>query len=311
MRSIESRQLAERAPVETDRSWKPQNTRPWVHPWRRQLLLQLHQQLAAEWSEQMCEYLRKGDQFRFCSFGIESCGQCPELKGESACRSVFSFDGSALIGVIGLSEELARYLVDRQLGEASNRRPGEKPAAEKTDGDRQRPASFTRLESALLKKSLASLLHKAGTVYAAAGLGVPKAIDRAERVQARLGLLPDDPVIVFRYQVGEADSPLNLFIASTAALIDAVQEAPHPSQPGTHHAVLAATTAQLDVKLVLGNWNVTIEELSDLRIGDEIVLPNGADAWLAAGSIPVKRVRMKLSEDRIIVALKGGSHGAP
>jgi flagellar motor switch/type III secretory pathway protein FliN len=270
----------------------------------------MHQQLASEWSEQMREYLCKGDSIRFCGFDFESCGQSRELDCETACSIVFSFDRSQVIGVIGLSEELARYLVDRQLGESPGTQQFERPAAQRNDRDLQRPAPFTRLESALLKRSLVLLLKRLGTVYASAGIGLPKPSDQAGRVYANLGVLPGEPLVVFRYKVGEADSPRNLFIASTMRLVDAVQDAPHSSQPGDGTMLLAATTAPLDVKLVLGNWNVTIEELCSLRCGDEIILPDGTDGRLTADSIPVKRVRVKLSDDRIAVALKGGPSGA-
>jgi hypothetical protein len=305
MRSFESRHPANHERVDADQSWKPQNERPWIHPRRRQMLLQMHQQLASEWSEQMREYLCKGDQFRFCSFDFESCEQCPELDRETACSIVFSFDSSPVIGVIGFSEELAHYLVHRQLGENPNTQQFDRPAAKRNDGDSQHPAPFTRLETALLKKSLVLLLRKLGTVYASAGVGLPKPIDQAGRVYAKLGVLPGEPLVVFRYKIGEADTPRNLFIASTMGLVAAVQDAPRSSQPGDDSMLLAATTAPLDVKLVLGNWNVTLEELSGFRYGDEIILPDGTDAWLTADSIPVKRVRVKLNDDRIAVALKG------
>jgi hypothetical protein len=310
MQSSESRQRANHARVEADQSWKPCNGRPWIHPRRRQMLVQMHQQLASEWSEQMREYLCKGDQFRFCGFDFESCGRCPELNCETAWSIVFSFDSSPVIGVIGFSQELARYLVDRQLGETPGTQQFERPAAKRNDGDLQHPAPFTRLESALLKRSLVLLVKKLGSVYATAGLGLPKPIDQAGRVYANLGVLPGEPLVIFRYKVGEADTPHNLFIASTMGLVDALQDAPRSSQPEDDGMLLAATTAPLDVKLVLSNWNVTIEELSSLRCGDEIILPDGTDAWLTADSIPVKRVRVKLNDDRIAVALKGGPSGA-
>jgi hypothetical protein len=310
MQSFESRQQANHTSVEADQSWKPQNGRPWIHPRRRQMLLQMHQQLASEWSEQMREYLCKGDQFRFCGFDFESCGRCPELDCETACSIAFSFDRSPVIGVIGLSEELACYLVDRQLGENPGTQQFERPATNRNDGDLQRPGPFTRLESALLKKSLVFMLKKLGTVYASAGLGLPKPIDQAGHVYATLAVLPGEPLVVFRYKVGNADIQRNLFIASTVGLVDVMQDASRSGQPGDDSMLLAATTAPLEVKLILGNWNATIEELSSLRCGDEIILPDGTDAWLTAGSIPVKRVRVNLSDDRIAVALKGGPSGA-
>jgi hypothetical protein len=297
------------ASLDADNRWKPQNAQPWVHPQRRQTLLQMHQQLASEWSELMREYLCKGDQFRFCGFDFESFARCPELNSENACSIVFSFGENPMIGMMGFSDTLARYLVEMQLGGRRSMQQSERAAAKSADEDVQRPAPFTRVENALLKNSLVSLLGKLGNVYATAGLGNPRLIDQG-RVEASLGLLPDDQLIVFRYKVGEADTPLNLFIASVIGLVEAVHDTPRPSLPGDDNTLSAATTAQLDVKLVMGTWNVTIEELSRLRHGDEIVLPDGTDAWLIASSIPVKRVRVKLNDDRITVGPKRGPSGA-
>jgi hypothetical protein len=196
-----------------------------------------------------------------------------------------------------------------QLGGRRSLQQSEKAAAKSADGDAQRPAPFTRLESALLKNSLVLLLRKLGNVYAAMGLGIPRPIDQT-RAEASLGLLPDDQLIIFRYKVAEADTPLNLFIASVIGLVDAVHDTLGPSVPVDDSMLSAVTAAQLDVKLVLGSWNVTIEELSGLRNGDEIVLPDGTDAWLTASSIPIKPVRVKLNDDRITVGPKGGLSGA-
>jgi flagellar motor switch protein FliM len=305
MRSAESRPPADNRPVDVDMSWKPQNAQPRVDPQRRQTLERMHQQLAYEWSEQLREYLPKGDQFRFLGFEFQSFAQCPELNSENACSIVFRIDSSPLIGVIGFNEKLARCLVNSQLGAPDSIQQFER-AAKRSDEKVERPTLFTRLENALLNKSLLSLLDKLGTIYAEAGIGIPKPSDQPTDVKAALGLLPDEPLIVFRFKIGEADSLLNLFIASVPGLVDAVHGAPRQSLPEDDGMRLSVTTAQLDIKLVLGSWTVTVEELSHLRNGDEIVLPDGTDAWLTAGPIPIKRVTAKLLDGRIIVAPKGG-----
>ncbi|MBV8361319.1 MAG: hypothetical protein JO189_25785 [Deltaproteobacteria bacterium] len=257
----------------------------------------------------MREYLRKGEQFKFCGFDFESPARCPELNSENACSIVFSFQSSQMIGVIGFSDELARYLLETQLGGGRSMQEFERAAARTTDGDARRSALFTPVEHALLKNSLLMLLNKLRTVYAEAGLGILKPIGEA-RAEVSLGPLRDNQLIVLRYTVGEIDTSLDLFIVSAAELVDAVHDAPRPSSAGDDSMASAVTTAQLDVKLVLGTWNVTIEELSALKNGDEIVLPDGSDAWLIASSIPVKRVCVKLNDDRITVGPKGGISGA-
>jgi hypothetical protein len=305
MPSAESRPPVNHTLVPADNSWTLQDAQPQVDPQRRQTLLQMHQQLAHEWSEQFRDYLPKGQLFRFCGFEFQSFARCAELNAESGCSIAFRLDSNPLLGVIGFSEELGRCLIDRQLGASGSIQQFERAA--KSSGEKPRlPAPFTRLENALLKKSLVSLLDKLGTIYAAAGVGVAKPADQSTGVKAALGSLPDNPLIVFRYKIGEADSLLSVFIASAAGLIDTLHGAPRQNAPDDDSRLLAVTTAQLDIKLVLGTWTVTIEELSHLRDGEQIVLHDGSDAWLTAGPIPIKRVTAKLRDGRIIVAPKGG-----
>jgi hypothetical protein len=259
MESAEPKPPANNARVDADGSWKPQSAQPWVHPQRRQTLLQMHQQLGFEWSEHMHKYLRKGDKFTFCGFGFEWLAQCHELNSANARSIVFSFDGSPVIGVIGFNDELARYLIEMRLGGGGSIRnlsipQSEGAAAKSDDEDVQRPPPFTRVENALLKQSLLLLLDKLGAVYSTAGLGILRPIDRAGGVKTSLGLLPDGPLIVFRYRVGDADSPLKLFIASVIDLLDMVHDTPRGNLPADDTTLLAVSTAQLEVKLIFSNF---------------------------------------------------------
>ncbi|MBV8451483.1 MAG: hypothetical protein JOZ29_04325, partial [Deltaproteobacteria bacterium] len=101
----------------------------------------------------------------------------------------------------------------------------------------------------------------------------------------------------------------NLVIASVIGLIDAIHDAPCVNQPDEDSLPLAMSETPLNVKLVLGNWNATVEELIGLRYGNEIVLPDGTDAWLIAGSVPIRRVHVRINKDRVIVGSKGGPNG--
>ncbi|HJU12060.1 MAG TPA: hypothetical protein VJ728_14345 [Candidatus Binataceae bacterium] len=286
--------------------WELQNAAPWIDPEKRQRLLQIHQRLGSEWTDQMREYLRRGDEFTFCGLLFENLKEIPELSLDYGSSIGFSFETSPIIGTIGVSRELAEYLLKTQLGGEQSVRGEAKQEetlqTDKSDGQPPSPQQFTRVEKALLRKYLTSLGAKLGSVYDAAGLGKPKIVDQKSG-DSSLALLADYQLMVFRYRLGAADSNLNLVIATLAGIADVVPSLPRESRNGEDDVSLALSAAPLDVKLVLGNWNATIQEVSGLRRGDEIVLQDGEDAWLVADSVPIKPVRVRLENGRIIVEL--------
>ncbi|MGH7839568.1 MAG: hypothetical protein ACREQC_17335, partial [Candidatus Binataceae bacterium] len=46
----------------------------------------------------------------------------------------------------------------------------------------------------------------------------------------------------------------------------------------------------------LGGWNAPIAELAALALGDEIILPDGADAWLEAAGIRLRPIQVEVVE---------------
>jgi len=60
----------------------------------------------------------------------------------------------------------------------------------------------------------------------------------------------------------------------------------------------AAAIVPLDAAIILGGWSVTLEELARLRPGDEIVLPDGDDAWLTSGGIHLRRILVEFADGR-------------
>jgi hypothetical protein len=314
MESTKSGKLADAPHAATGSDWELRSAEPWVDPQRRQALLQMHQQLGSEWSEKMREYLRDGDQFTFRGFSFESIARCPELNSENGHFLVFSFDRSVVVGAIALSDELAFYLVETQLGSDSVLHKVEAEESKRVlpENEQQHvssPVRFTRVENALSRKSLALMLGSLGAVYAAAGVGMFKSTDQGASIEISLGLLRDDPLMVFRYSVGEPDKQLSLVVATVVGLVEAIRETPRERLQNDSSGFLALSSAQLEVKLVLGSWNVTIGELSTLRSGDEVVLQDGTDAWLTIGSIPVKPVRVRLDQHHIVVEPTGVADG--
>jgi hypothetical protein len=291
------------------------NPEPWLDPQRRQTLLRMHEQLASIWTKQMHPALRPGHQFTFCGFCFESAARCAELRSEGGHSIVFSFENSAVVAAIAMNTELAAYLLENQLGRDNNHPKSQvQRRGEATSAHQQQFSDtsivLTRVETALLRMSLASMLDKLGVVYSAAGVGVPETIDPAGSIETSFGLRPDGQLMVFRYNIGgQSDRSLNLAVAATESLAGAVHDTPRESEPMDENVLLAVAAAHLDVKLVLGNWNATIEELSSLKSGHEIILQDGTDAWLTAGGIPVKPVQIKLNNGRIMIESRKVSDG--
>jgi hypothetical protein len=293
---------------------EPQRAKPWLQPQRREALLQLHQQVAVEWSEALRDYLRPGDQFAFNGFDFASLGQASEFASDDGCSITFACESSSILGVMILNAELTRYLVEIQLCVDPTVRTmvtqGPAGAMAKTGSEDASPVPLplTRVENALLQRAIGLLLDKLGTVYSGVGVGALKQMGGGARLESSLGLAPDDYIMVFRYQVGDESSPFKLTVATGTQLANLLPDDPHGGSPVDEAVSLAVSETLLNVKLVLGSWSATIEELAALRKGDEIVLPDGADARLTAGPVVVKRVRVKLCEGRIVIEPKEPPH---
>jgi flagellar motor switch protein FliM len=260
---------------------------PIIQTQRRHTLWQLHQQLAAEWSQRMRDFLHHNDQFTFGGMRFETFGDLAAHDSELPSAAVFASEANRLTGLLMLNPGLSRYLVDRRLGA--------KPKNE--DG---RAASFTQLEYYVLRSALDELLASVGATYGTAGLGSIKPMRRGIALGDMQLFTPDIYLIEFHYRVAEPQDGLVLTLATNVELLNAVKDAPTAIRRAENPAVRQAlAAAPLNVEVVLGTWNATIDELRNLRAGDEIILPDGAEAWLSAGGIRLGSVTVKMEQGRL------------
>jgi hypothetical protein len=97
-------------------------------------------------------------------------------------------------------------------------------------------------------------------------------------------------------------------VGAKVEIVDTIEEASRygraQASPST---AKRAAALPVGIDLVLGSWNAPLEDLARLRPGDLIVLPEGDDAWLASGTVELRRVRVTVSGRRMIIAPMEGS----
>jgi len=273
---------------------------PTIAPQRRQMLLELHRHVAASLSHELRDRLRQGDQLSFEGMGLAQVRELCAQDEPGAVAGVFAIPEHRIIGFALIPPALAAYFARTPYGIA---------AAENPEAGR----ALTRLEMMIAGRALDDLLGYLGTSYAAAGLGSLQRVGRGEALAHNPRFNPDDYMVVFRFRVGAADSTMELTIAAGVDLINlchspTVSPRPPVSSPAMTRA---AATVPLPAAIILGGWRVTLNELARLRPGDEIVLPEGENAWLASGRIDLHRIVVEFADGRLRVVPRRIADGAP
>lgn len=264
---------------------------PVIRPERRQTLERIHGQVAAEWSRVLAGYLRKGDLVEFDGLGFETFGANSEANIGNSLAAVFAIESTTVAGLLRISAELAGYLAETQLGLAVG--PTQPP----------RSAPFTRLEMALLQEQMRLLLDRLGDAYDAAGIGSLGVARSGQRLKHVLRFTPDSHLAVFRFRVGDASSPYTITVAAHPDIINLVRESAALPYSGAGSPRIAAAAAEVpvDVEVVLGTWSVPLDDLIGLKPGEAFILPGGEDAWLEAGGVKLRRVKVELGAHGCII----------
>jgi flagellar motor switch/type III secretory pathway protein FliN len=110
---------------------------------------------------------------------------------------------------------------------------------------------------------------------------------------------------VLRFRIGAAADGLRVTVALSSNAINAVHESPRAAmvQQASNLEHLAGRLP-MKVDVVLGAWKTSIRELRQLRPGDQIVLPDGEDGWLAANNVRLRTGRIDFSGRTISVQIK-------
>ena len=270
---------------------------PVIRPGRRRALEEIHHSVAARWSELLSDALPDGGAIVFEAIGIETFGQFVESVPADAQVSNFELERTSAGGFLVIDGTFLRALVDARMGGAC--------ALDAADAQ-ARP--FTRLESVIVRELQCALVDALAPIYRARGLGAPASVHHGEPLGDNLLLSPDDRMVLFRFGLDSGAQRHVITVGAKVAIVEAV-EAASPDGRAQVSPTIAKCAAELPVEidLVLGSWDVPLEDLAALAPGEVIVLPEGDDAWLASGTVELRRVHVSVSGRRIIIAPAEGS----
>jgi flagellar motor switch protein FliM len=271
---------------------KYQLWRPIIQPQRRMVFERIHNRIAESWSHTMRGYLPGENRFEFEALGFEVFQDFNAHQLEGSQVVVFSIEQAQVIGFLLLSATVARTLVDTRLGIKPS------PNAEPKPG-------FTRIEMAVVREAIRSMLARLSDTYLEVGLGRIGGVRECERLGDTLMFAPEDYLVVLRFRIGAAADGLRVTVALSSNAINAVHEG--------HHLAVARQASDLDriagqlpvkIDVVLGAWKTSIRELQQLRPGDQIVLPDGEDGWLAADNVRLRSGRIEFAGPKTSIEIK-------
>ncbi len=274
--------------------------RPIIQPQRRLVFERIHNRIAEAWSHSMRGYLSGDKRFEFEAMGFEVFRDFNSDQAEDAQVVVFAIEQAQVSGFLMLTNTVARTLVDTRLGI----KPSPKPAPDQVP-DQAPKMTFTRIEMGVVREAIRSMLARLSETYMEVGLGQIGAVRDCERLGDTLMFAPEDYLAVLRFRIGAAADGLRVTVALSSNAINAVHE-------GQHVAVVKqasdleriAGQLPLKVDVVLGAWKTSIRELRQLRVGDQIVLPDGEDGWLAAGEVRLRNGKIQFAGGRTSVEIK-------
>jgi len=256
--------------------------RPIIQPQRRVVFERIHHRIAEAWSHSMAGYLPGQKRFEFEGLRFDIFSDCNLNQPEGSQVLVFAIDQAQVIGFLMLSGMVARTLVNTRLGI--------KPSA----GNDERP-SFTRIESGVAREAIRSLLARLSETYQQVGLGRIGSVRDCERLDDTLMFAPEDYLAMLRFRIGAVADGLRVTVALSSNAINAVREnAQVTAQPRSSEVTRLAGQLPIAVDMVLGAWKTSVGELKQLRPGDQLILPDGEDGWLAADNIRLRKGKIQL-----------------
>jgi flagellar motor switch protein FliM len=253
--------------------------RPIIQPQRRLVFERLHHRIAESWSHTMAGYLPGEKRFEFEGLGFEV---FRDFKADDCHVVVFAIDQARVSGFMMLNGPVARTLVNTRLGIKPSQNKEENPG-------------FTRIETGVMREAIRSMLARLSATYQEVGLGRIGGLRDCERLGDTLMFAPEDYLSVLRFRIGAVADGLRVTVALSSNAINAVHEPPHASAGGAQSREVMRIAGQLPVTvdMVLGAWKTPLRELRQLQPGDQIVLPDGEDGWLAANDVRLRMARIR------------------
>lgn len=269
--------------------------RPIIRPRRRVTIERIHQNLAEDWSSTLRDFLARGEQFEFAGLSFESFQQLSEKDSGECQTAAFAIERTEIVGFLLLTDEQARTFVDNRLG------MGEAHA----EGDPAR-RGFSRIEGAIVRDAINLMLTRLGAAYAAAGLGLLVATRQSERLKDTLVFSLQDYLVVLRFRVGAVPNPVAITIAISSNVINAVRDMVGSDRLTGESPLMRAAASELPMRVdvVLGSWAARADELAAIEVGQKIVLPDGADAWLEAGGVRLAKIRARFDDPETTIDIR-------
>ena len=266
--------------------------RPTIQPQRRLIFERIHNRIAESWSHAMLGYLPGHRRFEFEALGFEVFKDLDAHQAESSQVVVFAIEPAQVVGFLLLSGAVARSLVDSRLGI--------KPSA-----NQKITTSFTRIEMGVVREAIRVMLARLSETYLELGLGRIGGVRDCERLGDTLMFAPEDYLAVLRFRIGAGAEGLRVTVALSSNAINAVHENQHIAvNRRAFELERIAGQLPVTVDVVLGAWKTSIRELERLRPGDQIVLPDGEDGWLAADNVRLRMGRIQFAERKTSVEIK-------
>jgi len=266
--------------------------RPIIQQQRRMIFERIHNRIAESWSHSMRGYLPGDKRFEFEALGFEVFRDFNTHQSESSQVVVFAIEQARVIGFLMLSGATARTLVDSRLGIKPSVNQEPKP-------------TFTRIEIGVVREAIRVMLARLSETYLEVGLGRIAGVRDCERLGDTLMFAPEDYLAVLRFRIGAAADGLRITVALSSNAINAVHENQHIAvlrQASNLERIAGQLPVKVDV--VLGVWKTSIHELKRLRVGDQIVLPDGEDGWLAADNVRLRSGRIEFTGSTTTVEVK-------
>ena len=199
---------------------------------------------------------------------------------------VFSIEQAQVIGFLMLSAIVARTLVDTRLGikPAVARMQSPKPGFHPHRNGRG--ARGDSLDARAPQRDLPG-----GRASGRIG-----GVRECERLGDTLMFAPEDYLAVLRFRIGAAADGLRVTVALSSNAINAVHEGQHVAV-AQQASDLERIAGQLPLKSMWcwARGRLRSANCRQLRPGDQIVLPDGEDGWLAADNVRLRNGQIEFA----------------
>lgn len=256
--------------------------RPIIRRENRIAFERLHRTVAQAWSDSMAEYLPSDAPLEFERLDFDAFASVSLDESPCAQIALFSIASTPFSGFLMMTGALAKFLVGSRLGLKSP-----------TDDGANQP--FTRIETAIARETTRAMLARLSDAYATAGLGSVGNVRECDDLADSFLFAPEEHLALLKFRMSAMREDLRVLIGLSASAAGAMS-GPPPTVVGKSNRrdAIVSVVKQLpiEVDVVLGTWKVPLSELVQLRTGDKIVLPEGEDAWIAAGGVRIRRANV-------------------